>query len=85
MSWKWCFTEKSENQFRKLDKAIRKRVINKLDLWCKSEKPLNFAESLVNSELGSYRFRVGDWRIIIDVEEEMIVILSVGHRREIYK
>jgi mRNA interferase RelE/StbE len=85
MSWRWSFTEKSAGQFKKLDRLIRKRIVNKLDLWCKYEKPLKFAESLVNSELGSYRFRVGDYRIIIDVEENMIIVLAVGHRREIYK
>lgn len=85
MSWQWCFTVKSETQFRKLDKTIKSRILSKLDLWCNSHKPLNFAESLVNSELGSYRFRVGDFRIIVDVEEDTIVVLAEGHRREIYK
>ena len=85
MSWQWSFTEKSESQFKKLDRIIRKRIVNKLDYWCKYEKPMNFAESLINSELGSYRFRVGDYRIIIDIEDNTILVLAVGHRREIYK
>jgi len=85
MGWQWSFTQKSQSQFIRLDKSVRKRIVNKLDYWCQYEKPLNFAESLINSELGSYRFRVGDYRIIFDVEETMIVVLAVGHRREIYK
>lgn len=85
MSWQWCFTGKSEAQFKKSDRGIKIRIISKLDWWCRYEKPIIFAESLVNSELGSYRFRVGDYRIIVDVEEEMIVVLAVGHRREIYR
>ena len=85
MAWQWNFTKKSASQFKKLDKALQKRILNKLDWWCKKEKPLDFAESLVNSELGSYRFRVGDYRIIIDVEEDIIIVLAIGHRREIYK
>ena len=37
------------------------------------------------SVLGSYRFRVGDYRIIFDIEEKDIIVLRVGHRRELYK
>ena len=85
MAWKWGFTKKSEDQFKKLDNQIKKRIEEKLDFWMQSGMPLEFAENLTNYELGSYRFRVGDYRITFDVEEETIVVLAVGHRREIYK
>ncbi|RZN73823.1 MAG: hypothetical protein EF807_00235 [Candidatus Methanolliviera hydrocarbonicum] len=35
--------------------------------------------------IGSYRFRMGDCRVIFDMESENIVILRIGHRRSIYK
>ncbi len=38
-----------------------------------------------NSSLGSYRFRIGDFRVIFDIEKDEIVVLRVGHRREIYR
>jgi len=85
MTCQWSFTNKSEHQFKKLDTVIKKRIISKLDLWCKYENPLVFAKSLLNSELGSYRYRVGDYRIIFDVEDDTIVVIAIGHRREIYK
>ena len=47
--------------------------------------PLDYAESLTDSTLGSYRFRVGDYRIICDIEGRDIVVLRIGHRRELYK
>jgi mRNA interferase RelE/StbE len=50
-----------------------------------AEDPLNHAERLTESELGSYRFRVGDYRVIFDLEGDEIVVLRVGHRREIYR
>lgn len=31
-----------------------------------------------------FRLRVGDWRLIFDQEGETIIVMSVGHRREIY-
>ena len=45
----------------------------------------NHAERLTEPELGSYRFRVGDYRVIFDLEGDEIVVLRVGHRREIYR
>lgn len=83
--WRWEFTKKSKRQFVNLDNQVKKRIINKLDFWTESGDPLRFAENLTNSELGEYRFRVGDFRITFDVEGENIVVLVVGHRREIYK
>ena len=47
--------------------------------------PLKHAEKLTDSQLGSYRFRVGDYRIIFDLVESEIVVLRIGHRREIYR
>lgn len=40
---------------------------------------------MVDSTLGSYRFRVGNYRVIFDIEKDEIVILNVGKRDEIYK
>lgn len=83
--WIWEFTKKSKRQFVKLDNQAKRRIIGKLDFWAESGNPLKFAENLTNSELGEYRFRVGDYRIIFDVEGENIVVLAVGHRRQVYK
>jgi mRNA interferase RelE/StbE len=37
------------------------------------------------TDLGSYRFRIGDYRVIFDVEGANLIVLRVGHRREIYR
>lgn len=83
--WTWEFTKKSQEQFARLDNQVKKRIIAKLDFWTRSNKPLQFAQSLTNSELGEYRFRVGDYRVIVEVKEENLVVLAVGHRKEIYR
>lgn len=85
MSWIWWFTKKSEKQFIKLDNRIKERVLEKLDFWVESGDPLLFAENLHDFELGEFRFRIGDYRVTFDVEDETIIILAVGHRKEIYK
>jgi len=46
--------------------------------------PLDFAERLTNFELGEYRFRIGDYRVAFDVEDDTAKILKVGHRKEVY-
>lgn len=85
MAWRWRIVKSASRALEKLDRKNSQRIAGKLDFWVASSAPLWFAETLTNSELGEYRFRVGDYRIIFDVEDETIVVLAVGHRREIYK
>ncbi|NCS90056.1 MAG: hypothetical protein COZ25_02665 [Ignavibacteria bacterium CG_4_10_14_3_um_filter_37_18] len=35
--------------------------------------------------MGTFRFRIGDYRAIVDIEENKIIVLKVGHRKDIYK
>ncbi len=83
--YSWEFSETALKEFKRLPQDIQKRLIKKLDYFISTNKPLDFAESLINSDIGQYRFRVGDYRIIFDLEEEVVFVLSLGHRREIYK
>lgn len=68
-----------------LDKNIQKRILEKLEFYCSQDQPLHFAEPLVHSQFGKWRFRVGGYRVLFDVEAEEIVVLAVGHRREVYR
>ncbi|KKU81190.1 MAG: Addiction module toxin, RelE/StbE family [Parcubacteria group bacterium GW2011_GWA1_47_8] len=47
--------------------------------------PLEFAERLTDFELGEYRFRIRDYRVAFDVENDTAKILKVGHRKDMYK
>jgi len=49
------------------------------------EDPFKYAEKLTDPKLGTYRFRIGDYRVIFDMEETDIVVLRVGHRKDIYR
>lgn len=51
--------------------------------------PFLFAKKLSNSDFGMYRFRVGDYRILFDVEENtgkvtILMVLRIKHRKEAY-
>ena len=43
------------------------------------------ADFLNDSRIGSYRFRIGNYRVIFDIKEDQIIILRVGHRGRIYR
>jgi mRNA interferase RelE/StbE len=76
-------TNRAVKDIEKLDLVTKKRIGERLKLF--SVNPLNYAKKLTNPKIGSYRFRIGDFRIIFDIEGESIVILRVGHRSSIYK
>jgi len=83
--YQYFFTPQALRQIRKLPKDIQVRIIKKLDFFCQ-KNPLNYADFLTDRRLGGYRFRIGDYRVVFDQEgEDSILILAVGHRREIYK
>lgn len=83
--YKYQFTSHSFKQLEKLPKDIQKRIIKKLDYFC-LENPIRFAEKLTDPKLGNYRLRIGDYRLIFDVESEnTITVILVGDRKEIYR
>ncbi len=79
------FTKTSIKKFKKLPKDVQIRIIGKLDYFCSQENPVDFAEPLTRSDLGQYRFRIGDYRLAFDVEDEILVIHDVDHRKDIYR
>jgi len=79
------FTKTSFKRLEKLPKDIQIRILNKLDYFCQQEDPLDFAEPLTKSILGEYRFRIGDYRVAFDLEDKIIVIQDVDHRKEVYR
>lgn len=83
MSYRLTYTLRALRDIEGLDSQIKKRIGNTLLRYQKD--PLRYAERLTQSKLGTYRFRTGDYRIVFDLEGEEIVVLRVGHRREIYK
>ena len=85
MAWSWEIIKSAKKDLGRLDRQVARRITEKLDFWVGSGKPLEFAGILTDYELGAYRFRMGDYRIIFDVEGETIVVLAVGHRRDIYR
>ena len=83
MTYELVYTRRAGKDIEKLDAATQRRIKRKLEKFKLS--PFQYGERLSTTELGSYRFRVGDYRVIFDVDGANLVILRVGHRREIYR
>lgn len=80
------FKSSAQKRFLKLPPDIQKRIIAKLEFYLTQPNPLIFAEVLTNPKVGKYRFRVGTYRVVFDLEEEnTIMILDVDHRKDIYR
>ena len=83
MKYELVYTRRAEKDIRKLEPETRRKIGKTLLRF--SADPLSFAEKLSDRSLGTYRFRIGDYRVVFDIEGDEIIILRVGHRREIYK
>lgn len=86
MVWQIKFTEKANKSFSKLDKAIQRRVLDKLKEISKRENPKDVGKALVGNLSGLWRYRVGDYRVVCSIEQTEIVILvvDIDHRRQVY-
>lgn len=78
---------RAQKQIRKFDKSISElllRWVHKNLEGCVN--PRQHGKALTANHAGQWRYRVGDYRIIAEIENEkvIILILSVGHRKEIY-
>jgi len=69
---------------KKLPKSVQKRIISKLEYFSTQDNPLAFATPIVGCGPGSYRFRVGEYRVVFDIENDWVIVTAVGHRKEVY-
>lgn len=83
MSHRLVYTRRAVRDIAGLDAGVKKRIGATLLRF--KDNPLQHAERLTDPELGGYRFRIGDYRVIFDMEGVDLVVLRVGHRKDIYK
>ena len=88
MKYRVEWSQRAQKQIRKLDKSVSELILR----WVHKnlddcENPRLHGKALSQNRAGEWRYRVGDYRLIADIQDDKIVILilSVGHRREIYE
>ncbi|HIH42308.1 TPA: type II toxin-antitoxin system RelE/ParE family toxin [Candidatus Woesearchaeota archaeon] len=76
------FSDTASKQLGKFDKQIQDRILKSLERI--RIRPHPFVTKLVGEPY--YKFRVGDYRILLDINEGKLIILvvEVGHRKNIY-
>ncbi|MFI5241243.1 MAG: type II toxin-antitoxin system RelE/ParE family toxin [Microgenomates group bacterium] len=83
MIYNLIFDPKAEIQLRKFDGHVRERILSALDRI--KTRPFSYdLKKLQGTKY--YRLRVGEYRIIIDVQQDklIIVVIEIGHRKNIY-
>ena len=66
MTYRLVYTHRAIRDIDALDTSVKRRVGKTLLRY--GPDPLKHAEPLKQSELGSYRFRIGDYRVVFDLE-----------------
>jgi mRNA interferase RelE/StbE len=88
-SWEIDLAASAKRDLRKLDPQVAKRVLNFLnDRIAKLDNPRGLGKVLLGPELEDYwRYRVGDWRIIADIDDDnqRILVAHIDHRRKVYR
>ena len=89
MTWAIEFAETALRQLQKLDHTVQRRIWKYLnERVARLENPRKLGESLQGERFGEFwRYRVGDYRLITKIEDErlLVLVLRVGHRREVYR
>ncbi|MFM7630411.1 MAG: type II toxin-antitoxin system RelE family toxin [Alphaproteobacteria bacterium] len=86
--WRIIFVKKAQKEFQKLPKDVQGRIVDFLnDRIIPSENPRLLAKALTGDKGGLWRYRIGDYRIICDIQQDTvtILVLAIAHRRFVYQ
>ncbi len=84
MSYKISYHKEVSGDIKKIPKNITKRIRTAIEQRLLID-PLKFGDALRRSLQGYRKMRVGNYRIIYKLEKDVIIILKIGHRKDVYK
>lgn len=79
------YSPKAVEDLSRLPQHVQKRIAKKMRFYASQTNPSRFAKQLSYGELGSFRFRIGDYRVIFDIGKDTIFVLKVAKRDDIYR
>lgn len=85
MVYRINITKSAGKQITSLEKVIQKRLGKKLEKLSKSNNIISSAKMLSGNLEGLYRERIGDYRILFEVKNDVITITAVRHRKDVYR
>ena len=87
MGWTIKFTAKADKQLRKMDKGTQKLILNWIEKnLVDCSDPRAKGKGLTANRSGEWRYRIGSYRMICELQDEQLIILAleIGHRRDVY-
>lgn len=82
------YSKKAQKQIKKLDKQIQRLLFAWIDKYLDgTDNPREHGKGLTGDRANEWRYRIGDYRLVCDIQDDKMVILALelGHRKEIYK
>ena len=87
MRYKVVFTGKAKRQLLKLDRQVSALIVGWIERNIEGcENPRLHGKGLLGNKSGQWRYRIGDYRIVCEIRdnEVVVLVLEVGHRKNIY-
>ena len=88
MAWTVEYTDTALKQLRKIDREVARRILDFIDgRVASSDDPRAIGQALRGRLRTYWRYRVGDYRVICDLDDGAlrILVVELGHRREVYR
>jgi mRNA interferase RelE/StbE len=88
LTWKVEFDDRALKELRKLDPPVQRQILRFLrERVATTDDPKRSGRPLSGDRLGLWCYRLGPYRLVCRIEEDRLVVLvlAVGHRKEIYR
>ncbi len=87
MAWTLEYEAGARKQLRKLGKVPGDRILAGLEQIAALDDPRQRGKAMVGNRAGYWRYRFGDFRVIARIEDGrlVVVVVVVGHRRDVYE
>lgn len=81
------YSQTAAKQFLRLEKSAQRQISKYLDEVSKMSEPRARGKALKGNFSTLWRYRTGDWRIICDIQDEilLVTVLKIGNRKDVYK
>ncbi|MCI5871282.1 type II toxin-antitoxin system RelE family toxin [Streptococcus sp.] len=81
------YSKKAQKQIKKLDRQIQRLLFAWIDKHLEgTDNPRSSGKGLTGDHANEWRYRIGDYRLICDIQDDKMIILALefGHRKDVY-
>lgn len=90
MDYNVVYTEHAQRDLARLDRSVAQRILKRVAFLTQRSNPLQSAKKLSGVDPATYRYRVGDYRVLFRLDPKttrliILVVLRVAHRKDVYR